>query len=404
MNKNGKQRALVVMGAGASVELGIPATIGFGNLIDDAIKADKYCAHVGGTEVYFDIRDKLRTYYASEAEAHFERIYHVMHELSQLRAKQGAVPKFLPVMYPFLGTAVTHPEQALKAACSAMLDFIYAKVSEVCDNPALPLNPLSAFFEVLEQQYVPRVYTTNYDDFVAQATQGRYFTGFTQRHGDHSDFDGKAFWAEWGKPALFHLHGSVHMGFSVPGEHQIGDIVWFDDKAVARRQARFNGSGVDRMDGTHVERGAIITGLDKLGRLQQSPYAFYYSALNREAMEADLILVLGSGLADLHLNTFLKAARRARPDVPILYVGYWGREALDFYSTIHFELEDRDIALFHELGIDLVNVAEARFKADDGWTVDARVLPPGPWTRWNVSQPSRSRTWDARARCRQRSA
>lgn len=32
------------------------------------------------------------------------------------------------------------------------------------------------------------------------------------------------------------------------------------------------------------------------------------------------------------------------------------------------------------------------------------VLPPGPWTRWNVSQPSRSRTWDARARCRQRSA
>lgn len=40
MNKNGKQRALVVMGAGASVELGIPATIGFGNLIDDAIKAD----------------------------------------------------------------------------------------------------------------------------------------------------------------------------------------------------------------------------------------------------------------------------------------------------------------------------------------------------------------------------
>ncbi|HFH2507464.1 TPA: hypothetical protein ACGJQF_005047, partial [Pseudomonas aeruginosa] len=87
--------------------------------------------------------------------------------------------------------------------------------------------------------------------------------------------------------------------------------------------------------------------MDKLGRLQQSPYAFYYSALNREAMEADLILVLGSGLADLHLNTFLKAARRARPDVPILYVGYWGREALDFYSTIHFELEDRDIALFH---------------------------------------------------------
>ena len=370
--KDRKQRVLVVMGAGASVELGVPATVGFGSLIDNAIKADKYCAHVGGTDAYFDIRDKLRAFYGSDAEAHFERIYHVMHELSQLRVTQGAVPKFLPVMYPFLGAAATYPEQALKAACSTMLDFIYAKVSEVCDNPARPLNPLSAFFEVLEQQYVPRVYTTNYDDFVGQATQGRYFTGFTQRHGDHSDFDGKAFWSEWDQPALFHLHGSINMGFSVPGEHQIGDIVWFDDKAVARRHARFNGSGVDRMDGTHIERGAIITGLDKLGRLQQSPYAFYYSAFSRDAMEADLILVLGSGLADLHLNTFLKAARRARPDVPILYVGYWGREALDFYSTIHFELEDRDIALLHDLGIDLVSVAEKQFKADDGWTVDAR--------------------------------
>ena len=32
------------------------------------------------------------------------------------------------------------------------------------------------------------------------------------------------------------------------------------------------------------------------------------------------------------------------------------------------------------------------------------VLPPGPWTRWNVRQRSRSKTWDARARCRRRSA
>ena len=37
-------------------------------------------------------------------------------------------------------------------------------------------------------------------------------------------------------------------------------------------------------------------------------------------------------------------------------------------------------------------------------TALAHVLPPGPWTRWNVRQPSRSKTWDARAKCRLRSA
>lgn len=369
MSKKNKQRALIVMGAGASVEFGIPATAGFGNLIDDAIRADKCCAHEGGVDAYFDIRDKLRTLYGDATEAHFERIYHVMHELSQLRVTQGAVPKFLPVMYPFLGAAVAYSKQSLKAACSTMLDFIYAKVSEICDSPEKPLSPLSAFFEALEQQYIPRVYTTNYDDFVGQATQGRYFTGFTRQHGNHADFDGEAFWSEWERPGLFHLHGSIHMGFSIPDEHQIGDIVWFDDKAVARRHARFSGSGLERMDGTQIERGAIITGLDKLGRLQQAPYAFYYSAFSREAMEADLILVLGSGLADLHLNTFLKAARRARPDVPILYVGYWGATPLDFYSAIRFGLEARDTSLFHDLGIDLMNVPETQFRAHDGWTI-----------------------------------
>ena len=367
-----KPRALVVMGAGASVDFGIPTTVGFGNLIDDAIKADPYCARVGATDAYFDVRDKLRTFYGDATEAHFERIYHVMHELSQFRLTQGAVPKFRPVMYPFLETAAAYPEQALRTACSTMLDFIYGKVSAVCDNPAKPLTSLSAFFEALEQQYLPRVYTTNYDDFVGQATEGRYFTGFTRQHDDHTDFDGRAFWSEWDQPGLFHLHGSVHMGFPRPGEHQIGDIAWFEDKTLARTRSSFNGSGVDRMDGTHIERGAIITGLDKLGRLQQSPYAFYYSGFSRDAMEADLILVLGSGLADLHLNTFLKLARRARPNTPVLYVGHWGEQPDNFYNSIHFELEDRNIALMHELGIDLVSLPSAQFRALDGWTVDAR--------------------------------
>src|SRR5690606_10192096 len=35
---------------------------------------------------------------------------------------------------------------------------------------------------------------------------------------------------------------------------------------------------------------------------------------------------------------------------------------------------------------------------------DDVVLPPGPWTRWNVSQPSRSKSWAGRARSQPRSA
>lgn len=371
MGSTEKLRAVVIVGAGASVEYGIPITAKFGPLINQAIQANPYCVHVGGAAAYLDVKQKLTAYYNSADEAHFERIYHVMHELSVLHTTPGAVPKFLPVMYPFLGRSVPYQTDALNAACQTMLGFIYQHVSAICDRPACSVAPLRTFFERMSQQYVSRVYTTNYDDFVGQATGDAFFTGFTKRHNDHLDFDPTSYWSNWDRPGLFHVHGSIHMGFPRDTPHEIGDIAWYPSKVEAAKYATFNGSGVRRMDGTTLARSAIITGLDKLGRLQQSPYAPYYAGLSRDALEADVIVVLGSGLADLHLNTYLKEARRARPDLPILFVGYWGSEPEAFYGATHFEYDDREISLFHDLRIDLFHVREGQFRAVDGWTVDA---------------------------------
>lgn len=374
MNVNKKKaRALVVVGAGASVEFGISATAGFGELIDQKIQSNAYCQRSGGTVAYVDIKDKLISYYQNDDEAHFERIYHVMHELSVLSPPTpDAVAKFRPVMYPFLGRAVSYQPEALRVACQTMLDFIYKEVSSVCKTPKCSLDSLAAFFENLEQQYIPRVYTTNYDDFLGQATDNRYFTGFSRLHGGHLDFDPASYWSNWNKPGLFHVHGSIHMGFPHEEGDEIGDIVWYTDRDEALKHASFSGSGVNRMDGTGLARSAIITGLDKLGRLQQSPYASYYSGLSRDAMEADVIFILGSGLADLHLNTWLEAVRRAKSRLPLVFVSYWGGSTEEFYSTIHFEQDnERDIALFHDLRIDLLNVPESQLKALDGWTIDA---------------------------------
>ncbi|MCG5076485.1 SIR2 family protein [Paraburkholderia tagetis] len=371
MTPSTKRRAVVIVGAGASVEYGIPVTAKFGELIDQAIQADAYCVSVGGAAAYFDVKQRLTAYYGSQDEAHFERIYHVMHELSELRTTPGAVPKFLPVMYPFVGGSAPYETTALNVACRTMLTFIYEHVSAVCAKPACSLAPLGDFFECMLQRYVPRVYTTNYDDFVGQATGDTFFTGFTKAHGDHLDFDPASYWSRWDEPGLFHVHGSIHMGFPRGEPHDIGDIAWYPSKAEAAKHATFNGSGVSRMDGTMLARSAIITGLDKLGRLQQSPYAPFYAGLNRDLIEADVIFVLGSGLTDLHLNTYLKEARRARPDLPILFVGYWGSDPDAFPLAIHGAPQDREISLFHDLRIDLFNAREVQFRAADGWTVDA---------------------------------
>lgn len=365
--RNEKRRALVVVGAGASVEFGIPATVQFNRLIDAGITKSSYCSSVGGIDVYCDVKKTLESYYGDTNEAHFERIYHVMHELSMLEKVTGSVPKYSPVMLPFLNKQKNYTQKALKAACQAMLNVIYEEVSSVCDKPKAPLGPLETFFHLLEKQFIPRVYTTNYDDFISQATQGRYFTGFDQSpDNNYQLFNSKSYWSNWNMPGLFHLHGSIHMGF--PLLQTDIELAWYPSKSDAIKRSEFSGSPHSKMDGTGIQRSPIITGLNKLERLQQMPFASYYSGLSRDAIEADIVLILGSGLTDLHLNTWIKEIRKdADLRTPLLYVGYWQG---GFYSSIEFESEDRGIALFQDLEIDL-SIPESSFKAFDGWTVDA---------------------------------
>jgi hypothetical protein len=137
------------------------------------------------------------------------------------------------------------------------------------------------------------------------------------------------------------------MGFAHPGAHSdIGELSWFDDLGEALRHSSFSGSGVRQMDGTEFARTAVITGLDKLSRLQQRPLSHFYSALAEDLMCADAIFVIGSGLADLHLNTWLKEARSRNPKPPILFIDCWKG---GFLRTV-FDLGREEIEMFHALG------------------------------------------------------
>lgn len=383
VSKNEKPRVLVLAGAGASVEYGTPATVDFGEIIDNAVNEDEYCIQVGGRDAYFTIKSQLRDYYGSKDEANFERIYHVLHELYALRLNRDAVSRFRPVMYPFLSVNGIYEENALTAALTTMLKVVYKTISCSCESPKQSLNSLKLFLEWLEGHYLPRIYTTNYDDFIEQAGAGHYFNGFSNNSPklfpfhplrylvdpDFKLFDPAAYWSAWDKPGCFHLHGSVHMGFTHPTATQteIGDLAWFPSRNGALWHSPFFGSGIERMDGTSLMRSAIITGLDKLSRIQQFPFASYYVGFARDAMESNLIIVLGSGLGDLHLNTWLKAARRCNPPKPILYVGFWSEGQSRLGSIGWNDFSDLEKKIFSELKIDLFKYPTPKFEVFKGW-------------------------------------
>jgi hypothetical protein len=262
------KRALILTGAGASLDFGAPSTHALTKAIESKVLADAWMQQCGSDRAYLEIADTLAGYFQGGANSvNFEHIYHCAHELlATFEPTQGAVNEFRPILQPFLSRRIAFDEQALRALVSRMAEFIFAELSGVCAAPKASLSPLAAFIAKVQSDHITRVYTTNYDDFLLQAAPGLY-TGFDPApSSDPKSFDGAALWKAEDTDGLFHLHGSVHMAFGPPlaADTDLGALHWFDDRAKALQNSSYSGSGDRRMDGSQVIRTAVITGLDKL--------------------------------------------------------------------------------------------------------------------------------------------
>ncbi|QWK81119.1 SIR2 family protein [Ochrobactrum sp. BTU1] len=372
------KRAVLLFGAGASVEYKAPSTAAITAEIEAQVVADEWMKACGGDKAYQIIKGCLQTYLQSPDDVNFEHIYHCAHELSYMFShSDGAMNEFRPLLPAF--TALKEPldEWALRALCGKITEVIYHQFSAACDDNPLSLAPLSKFLEKIRRTHVTRIYTTNYDDFILQAVPDLY-TGFPNLAvPGPQPFELRKFWDRRDDASVFYLHGSVHFGFPhpMPEKSEIGDLYWFHSRAEARKHARFDGSDVSRMDGTQVMRTSVVTGLDKLSRLQQRPMSHFYASLATDLMQADVIYVVGSGLTDLHLNSWLREARSLNPVVPLLFVDYWTGH---FLTATAFDYHRKESLLFHELRVH----ARGPFggeRVGDHWTLS----PDGTSAIWD---------------------
>ena len=119
------------------------------------------------------------------------------------------------------------------------------------------------------------------------------------------------------------------------------------------------------MDGGGTVRTVIITGLDKLSPLQRQPFSHYYASMALDAMSADIIFVIGSGLSDLHLNTWMGEARRRDPMPPLLFVDHWSGS---FLHATAFDLGRKEIEMIHDLRMPFKDYRPIHYGT--GWTLD----------------------------------
>ncbi|KRA97943.1 hypothetical protein ASD83_12815 [Devosia sp. Root685] len=362
------RRVLLLVGAGASIGYGAPSTWQLTDDIGHRLKAREWMKSSGAVEAYRQIAETLSRYLKHPKGANFEQIYHVAHELSAMETPgDNAVDQYRPLLAPFLKRTAGLDAEACRILCDGIVDAIYGKLSECCEIAPSRLAPLGGFLRGLRENYVTRVYTTNYDDFILQSAPD-LFTGFpASRASGPKMVDPARIWGRGDDDCVFHLHGSVHLGFAptVNWDADLGDLYWYDERDEARRNAGFHGSDVSRMDGTGYMRTAVITGLDKLSRLQRSPMSHYYASFARDVMSADLLVMVGYGMGDLHLNSWISAARRKGGAPPIVLIDKWDQP---FLRASAHEWGRRETAMLHEFRINARGYAGGT-KFGTGWTL-----------------------------------
>lgn len=367
-----EKHALVLLGAGAALDFGAPSTGQLTDLIGKRISADGDMKRCRGDQAYLEIRRTLADYYKDGCRAaHFERIYHCAHELlANFDLSPDAENDFRPTLFPFIERHIKADNLALLELVRRMATFIYRELSAACRSSKTSISPLSAFIQRLREDHVIRIYTTNYDDFLWQAADD-LCTGFRDVPGrGFKSFDPSRFWQSADADCLCYLHGSVHLGYAdwPPTGPDMSTLHWFDDLDEALHRSTWNGSRVQRMDGNEVVPAPIVTGLDKLSRLQSAPFSHYYANMARDALAADIIYVIGSGLADLHLNTWLRDARLKKPSPALVFVDYWSR---GFIHETAFEKDGKSDAMIRYLRMPVGNPS-AWYEWGNGWTIDKK--------------------------------
>ena len=387
-SRHRSKRALVVVGAGASLDFGAPSTADLTDRLRHRVNGDKWMESSGGKEAFRRIHDTLDGYLTSDRPdgnpvTNFEHIFHCAQEIlsATFPPTPGAVNEFKPILYPFLGRwSALDEEKALTALVNFIPEVLSNELSAASARPSMPITSLAKFIALLRRDQVTRVYTTNYDDFILQAAPDLYH-GFDRAEGtEPRAFQPESFWPSTDRDGVFHLHGSVHFGF--PSRPHPGPddrtLHWFDDPADPLRRTTHAGSWESRMDGTQFISAAILTGFDKLSRMQQTPLAHYYAGLSHDAMKADVIYVIGSGLLDLHINARLAEARRRRPAPPLLFIDFWPES---FLCDTRWEVAHKTTQMFHELNMLIIG---------DGNEHRATSGPTG----WTLAKDGSCAVWD----------
>lgn len=331
-----KKKILIVAGAGASLEFGMPSVSEIDSLFS-TWSTDFYCLSDDPTKsLYTYVRDGIANYYKKCPKAglaksiNFEETLYTLMQLAAIKGddlcknplnafcnltKFPSIHKFkhkhdLPTGFDFYHLA-SH-------LVDKLLEELRSRCKEVQTSKKPEFMKLSKFMTSLSNDFEVGIITPNYDNLFKQALPSLE-TGFDEGSGL---FHPEKLYRNTNWGFCYHIHGSVHFD-QFGSKYDMHEIGWQSSLDATFKQNSSGRSSQLTMEGLSLPTSVIVAGYDKSNQIKRNPFRTYYSQLDRFALEADAVLFLGYGFADLHLNTCFDRIRddKRRPVVVIDYAG-----------------------------------------------------------------------------------
>jgi len=381
-----RDRLTVLVGAGGSVDLGVPGTKEATDFVigdDPWDEADEW--HKTDGWIVNQVFNILKQWYRDPADQNFEVLLHAFEGMATLERawRPGAGGRGRVIWSLLTGGPrgelfkIFQDGFADRGAGRLLRRLHGAFADHPMDKSSANWRAYETWWRELGHAFDLDIATTNYDRLIEEAVpsvdqgfrpmsgeEGQRFTPMNFRGPGHR---------------LAHLHGSVNFGYRSlthePNRYAFPDgfhdLYRFDDPKVARESwgAR---SHPTAQSGEDLIVAPLITGLQKPDKvLAAEPYHSYYRYFGNWLEATPRLLVIGYGFADVHLNTLLARLTSWHGDARRVVIVTWLPE--DEWVLHHHSGHYR-----HDEGIVAARLSEER----QGWFHQMRLYEP-VWTSPN---------------------
>ncbi len=286
----GKKKLLLVVGAGASIEFGMPSVSDVREIINAEAQQWYPLTDCPTTNLYEHLEGLVKRYWADNVPAHLRRDPNFEDVLYAIFALAAAYPAGvytsalgaliravkLPDCNVFGQERTTVDPFRLSHLGSILVDALLSEFREKCKaaerDRTSEFARLGFLMAALQAEFDVAVVSLNYDNVVYRTLSG-IETGFDPVTGrfEQDRIFGRKHW-----PCMLRLHGSVHFNMPTSGSGYIHEIYWEPDINATFSQNSC-GHGTSRsLEGANFPTSVIVAGYGKTTQLQWRPFRTYY--------------------------------------------------------------------------------------------------------------------------------